>query len=80
MHMSTSIRLSDETKSMLDVLKADDESWDEFLARLARRERDVAELSGFANSDGIVDHMENADDDLSESLDEETTKTDDLLG
>jgi heme-degrading monooxygenase HmoA len=40
---------------MLDVLKTDDESGDEFLARLARRERDVDELSGFAESAGIVD-------------------------
>lgn len=43
---------------MLDVLKTDDESGDEFLARLARRERDVDELSGFAESAGIVEHME----------------------
>lgn len=78
-NMSTSIRLSNETKSMLAVLKADDESWDEFLARLARRERDVAELSGFADSEGIVEHMEEADTDLSESIDENVSETDDLL-
>jgi predicted CopG family antitoxin len=33
--MSTSIRVSDETKQKLARLKRDDESWDEFLDRLA---------------------------------------------
>lgn len=80
MHMSTSIRLSDETKSMLAVLKEDDESWDEFLVRLARRERDVEELSGFAGSAHIVDHMDERNEKMSESLDENASKTDDLLG
>ena len=35
MHMSTSIRVSDETKEKLSRLKREDESWDEFLDRLA---------------------------------------------
>jgi len=35
MHMSTSIRVSDETKAKLARLKREDESWDEFLDRLA---------------------------------------------
>lgn len=35
MHMSTSIRVSDETKAKLSKLKRQDESWDEFLDRLA---------------------------------------------
>lgn len=68
MHMSTSIRVSDETKAMLAVIKEDDESWDEFLSRLARRERDVEELGGFADED-IVEHMEQTSEDLSRSLD-----------
>jgi len=67
--VSTSIRVSDQTKSMLDVLKEDDESWDEFLNRLARRERDVEELGGFVD-EGIVDHMEEANEDLSSSLED----------
>lgn len=71
MHMSTSIRVSDRTKSMLDVIKEDDESWDEFLSRLARRERDVEELGGFAD-EGIVEHMEEANEDLSRSLEKNT--------
>lgn len=33
--MSTSIRVSDETKEKLSRLKREDESWDEFLDRLA---------------------------------------------
>jgi predicted CopG family antitoxin len=53
--MSTTIRLSDDTKAMLSVLKEDDESWDEFLTRLARRERDVDELGGFADDDVVSD-------------------------
>jgi predicted CopG family antitoxin len=35
MHMSTSVRVSDETKAKLARLKREDESWDEFLDRLA---------------------------------------------
>lgn len=34
MHMSTSIRLSEETKAKLDRLKRDDETFDEMLERL----------------------------------------------
>lgn len=67
--MSTTIRVSDETKSMLSVIKDDEESWDEFLARLARRERDVEELSGFAE-DGIVEHIDSVDRALSGSFQE----------
>jgi predicted CopG family antitoxin len=33
--MDTSIRVSDETKEKLARLKRDDETWDEFLDRLA---------------------------------------------
>jgi predicted CopG family antitoxin len=33
--MGTSIRVSDETKEKLARLKRDDETWDEFLDRLA---------------------------------------------
>jgi len=54
--MSTTIRVSDETKSRLRVLKEDGESWDDFLNRLARQERDVDELGGFAD-DTIVEEM-----------------------
>ena len=53
--MSTTIRISDETKSMLSILKDEDESWDEFLVRLARRERDVEDFGGFADADVVAD-------------------------
>ncbi len=35
MHVSTSIRVDDETKARLERLKRDDETWSEFLDRLA---------------------------------------------
>ncbi|ADB62891.1 hypothetical protein Htur_4051 (plasmid) [Haloterrigena turkmenica DSM 5511] len=41
MHMSTSIRVSDETKAKLDRLKRDDESFDELLKRLASDEEPI---------------------------------------
>ncbi|WP_159900227.1 DUF7557 family protein [Salinirussus salinus] len=66
--MSTTIRLSDDTKAMLSVLKEDDESWDEFLTRLARRERDVDELGGFADDD-VVSDMADAREDAREDWD-----------
>jgi predicted CopG family antitoxin len=37
-HVSTSIRVSDETKAKLSRLKRDEETWDEFLSRLANDE------------------------------------------
>ena len=78
--MGTSIRVSTETKSMLSVLKDDDESWDEFLERLARRDRDVEELAGFAEDEGIVDHMETKNNEMSDSFDENKVEDDDLPG
>lgn len=75
--MSTSIRVSDETKSMLSVIKEDNESWDEFLNRLARSERDVEELGGFAN-DGIVGDMEETEKEMNRSFRNAVEETDDL--
>ncbi|APW99388.1 hypothetical protein CHINAEXTREME_17135 [Halobiforma lacisalsi AJ5] len=40
--MSTSIRVSDETKEKLDRLKREDESFDELLDRLASDEEPIA--------------------------------------
>ncbi len=40
--MSTSIRVSDGTKRMLQTLKKEDETFDELLARLAQSERPIA--------------------------------------
>jgi len=39
--VSTSIRVSDETKRKLTRLKRDDETWDEFLSRLADDEEPI---------------------------------------
>lgn len=74
--MGTSIRVSDETKSMLELLKEGDETWDEFLARFARRERDVEESSGFADV-GIVESMEETDRQLSEAFERNVAEVDD---
>jgi len=40
-HMSTSIRVSDDTKSMLESLKREDETFDELLERLIESERPI---------------------------------------
>ncbi|WP_266082609.1 DUF7557 family protein [Haladaptatus caseinilyticus] len=39
--MSTSIRVSDETKRMLKSLKRDEETFDELLERLAQSEKPI---------------------------------------
>jgi predicted CopG family antitoxin len=39
--MSTSIRVSDDTKRMLERLKRDDETFDELLERLAQSEEPI---------------------------------------
>jgi len=39
--MSTSIRVSDDTKRMLEHLKRDDETFDELLERLAQSEKPI---------------------------------------
>lgn len=69
--MSSSIRISDETKRKLEARKRDDETFDELLDRLARTEKDVEEMAGFAD-EGIEDHMENKRDELNKSLEERT--------
>jgi len=71
--MSTSIRISEETKRKLEVVKRADETFDELLARLAvdRTEADVEELAGFAD-EGIEQHMREARSDLTDSLDDRT--------
>ena len=39
--MSTSIRVSDDTKRLLERLKRDDETFDELLERLAKSEKPI---------------------------------------
>ncbi|MFB6293427.1 MAG: antitoxin VapB family protein [Halonotius sp.] len=67
--MSTSIRVSEETKRKLEAVKRDDETFDELLDRLAvaRTPDDVAAMAGFAD-EGIEEHMDETHEDLSESL------------
>jgi ribosome-associated translation inhibitor RaiA len=71
--MSTSIRISEETKRKLEAAKRPDETLDELLARLAvdRTEADVEEMAGFAD-EGIEQHMREARSDLTDSVDDRT--------
>jgi len=73
--MSTSIRISEETKRKLEAVKRDDETFDELLDRLAvtRTPDDVEAMAGFAD-EGIEDHMEQTHDELSESLEENSNR------
>jgi len=74
--MSSSIRISDETKAKLEAVKRDDETFDELLDRLAvtRTKEDVREMAGFAEA-GIEEHMKEKRSELNESLDERTSQS-----
>jgi predicted CopG family antitoxin len=74
-HMSTSIRISEETKQKLEAVKRDDETFDELLDRLAvtRTPDDVEAMAGFAE-EGIEEHMKKTHDELSESLEENSRR------
>ncbi len=50
MHMSTSIRVDEETKDRLKRLKREDETWSEFLDRLAT-ERGSMEAGAWEGTD-----------------------------
>jgi predicted CopG family antitoxin len=67
--MSTSIRISEETKQKLEARKREGESFDDLLSRLARTEKDVEEMGGFAD-DGVVEAMSETREELNESLEE----------
>ena len=71
--MSSSIRISEETKRKLEAVKRSNETFDELLARLAvdRTAGDVEALAGFAD-DGIEQHMREMRSDLDDSLAERT--------
>lgn len=68
--MSSSIRISDETKRKLEAIKRDDETFDELLDRLAveRSRADVEEMAG-GGGDGLARHMERKRAELNDSLD-----------
>ncbi len=57
--MSTSIRISEETKRKLEAIKREDESFDELLDRLSRTEKDVEAIAGFG-PEGIDESMQEA--------------------
>lgn len=71
--MSSSIRISEETKRKLEARKREGESFDDLLDRLARTEKDVEEMAGFAD-DGIGEHMREKREELNESLEERTER------
>jgi len=74
--MSTSIRISDETKAKLEAVKREGETFDELLDRLAvtRTKEDVREMAGFAE-EGIEEHMKEKRSELNESLEERTSRS-----
>ena len=67
-NMSSSIRISDETKKKLELMKREDETYDELLSRLATTEKDIQERGGFAD-DNVVEDMARAREEMNESLD-----------
>ena len=73
--MSTSIRISKETKQKLEVVKRDDETFDELLARLVatRTKEEVREMAGFGG-DGVDEAMKEAREELNESLEQRANR------
>lgn len=74
--MST-IRVSDEVKERLEDLKREDESFDDLLARLSRSEKDVEEIAqslGTIGDGNLEEQMEDAHEELSESLERRTER------
>jgi len=71
--MSTSIRISEQTKRKLEALKGDEETFDQLLDRLARTEKDVEDLAGFAE-EPVEEAMEEARQELNDDLQERTER------
>ena len=67
--MSNFIRISEGTKRKLETRKQEGESFDDLLNRLARTEKDVEEMAGFAD-EGIGEHVRRKREELNESLQE----------
>ena len=65
--MSSSIRISDETKKKLELIKREDETYDELLSRLTTTEKDIQKRGGFAD-DNVVEDMARAREEMNESL------------
>jgi len=73
--MSTSIRISEETKRKLEAVKEEDETFDDLLDRLVvtRTEADVRAMAGFGG-EGVADGMKAARKELNESLEQRSTE------
>lgn len=67
--MSSSIRISEETKRKLEAVKREGETFDELLDRLAvtRTEADVREMAGFAEAE-LEEHMQQQREALNEAF------------
>jgi predicted CopG family antitoxin len=72
--MSTSIRISEETKRKLEAVKRDGETFDELLDRIVanRTESDIERLLGRAGDDDIVEAMDRTNRRLADSFDANT--------
>jgi predicted CopG family antitoxin len=78
--MSSSIRISEETKRKLEVRKREGESFDDLLDRLARTEKDVEEMGGWLDEDEaeeLEEHVQEKREELNESLKQRKGRTDD---
>jgi predicted CopG family antitoxin len=72
--MSTTIRISEDTKRELEAQKRDDETWDEFLRRISRTEKDIEEMAGWGGEDeDMREHVEAKRDEVNESFTERET-------
>lgn len=68
MHVSTSIRVSDETKAKLERIKRADESFDELLSRLAALEDTKQDSAGAWSGTDKAEGALGAREELRESL------------
>jgi predicted CopG family antitoxin len=68
--MSTSIRISEETKAKLEAVRRENESFDDLLSRLVvdRSEGDIDDLLEMGEA-GVGEHMRQQNQELSATLD-----------
>lgn len=78
--MSSSIRISEETKRKLEARKREGETFDELLERLARTEKDVDEMGGWLEeeeADEVKEHVKQKREGLNESIEQRKERADD---
>jgi len=71
--MTTTIRVSDETKDRLERLKREGESFDELLDRLSRGEKDIEAMAGSFDrpeDEGLSESVSQAHNELNQSLED----------